>query len=82
MTRCADRLLALIEALRRRPVCTAGEFAAALEVSVRTVYRDADALFRNSASTVGRRASATRWTAPPPAAAGAFAAFRRKLAID
>ena len=30
MTRRADRLLALVEALRRRPVSTAGELAAAL----------------------------------------------------
>jgi predicted DNA-binding transcriptional regulator YafY len=44
MTRRADRLLALLELLRGRPVCTAASLAATLEVSVRTVYRDIDAL--------------------------------------
>ena len=44
MTRRADRLLALLEQLRARPVSTAATLAATLEVSVRTVYRDIDAL--------------------------------------
>lgn len=44
MTRRADRLLALLELLRSRPISTAEHLAATLEVSVRTVYRDIDAL--------------------------------------
>jgi predicted DNA-binding transcriptional regulator YafY len=44
MTRRADRLLALLELLRARPVSTAADLAATLEVSIRTVYRDIDAL--------------------------------------
>jgi predicted DNA-binding transcriptional regulator YafY len=44
MTRRADRLLALLELLRSSPVSTAGSLAATLEVSIRTVYRDIDAL--------------------------------------
>lgn len=44
MTRRADRLLALLELLRSRPVSTAASLAATLEVSIRTVYRDVDAL--------------------------------------
>jgi predicted DNA-binding transcriptional regulator YafY len=44
MTRRADRLLALMEALRSRHVSTAAQLAAGLDVSVRTVYRDVDAL--------------------------------------
>lgn len=44
MTRRADRLLALLELLRSRPVTTGTSLAAALEVSLRTVYRDIDAL--------------------------------------
>jgi predicted DNA-binding transcriptional regulator YafY len=44
MTRRADRLLALLELLRSRPVSTAASLAATLEVSVRTVYRDIDTL--------------------------------------
>lgn len=41
----AERLLRLLEILRRRrAVVTAAELAAATEVSVRTVYRDIDAL--------------------------------------
>jgi predicted DNA-binding transcriptional regulator YafY len=44
MTRRADRLLALLELLRGRQVSTAASLAATLEVSVRTVYRDIDAL--------------------------------------
>lgn len=44
MTRRADRLLALLELLRSRPVSTAASLAATLEVSIRTVYRDIDAL--------------------------------------
>ena len=44
MTRRADRLLALLELMRGRPVSTAADLAATLEVSIRTVYRDIDAL--------------------------------------
>ena len=44
MTRRADRLLALLELLRSRSVSTAASLAATLEVSIRTVYRDVDAL--------------------------------------
>jgi predicted DNA-binding transcriptional regulator YafY len=44
MTRRADRLLALLELLRSRRVSTAANLATALEVSVRTIYRDIDAL--------------------------------------
>jgi predicted DNA-binding transcriptional regulator YafY len=44
MTRRADRLLALLELLRSRPLSTGARLAAALEVSLRTVYRDIDAL--------------------------------------
>jgi len=44
MTRRADRLLALLELLRGRPVSTAASLATRLEVSIRTVYRDIDAL--------------------------------------
>lgn len=44
MTRRADRLLALLELLRARPVCTAASLAETLETSIRTVYRDIAAL--------------------------------------
>lgn len=44
MTRRADRLLSLLELLRSRPVSTAADLAAALEVSSRTIYRDIDDL--------------------------------------
>ena len=44
MTRRADRLLALLELLRGCPVSTAADLATKLEVSVRTIYRDIDAL--------------------------------------
>ncbi len=44
MTRRADRLLSLLELLRSRPVSTAANLATTLEVSIRTVYRDIDAL--------------------------------------
>jgi predicted DNA-binding transcriptional regulator YafY len=40
----ADRLLALLAMLQARGKCTASELARELEVSVRTVYRDIDAL--------------------------------------
>ncbi|MFN0147982.1 MAG: helix-turn-helix transcriptional regulator [Dehalococcoidia bacterium] len=38
--RRADRLFALVQEMRRRPVTTAAALARALEVSERTVYRD------------------------------------------
>jgi len=38
--RRADRLFALVQALRRRPVVTAATLARELEVSERTIYRD------------------------------------------
>ena len=44
MTRRADRLLALLELLRSHPVSTAANLATTLEVSIRTIYRDIDAL--------------------------------------
>lgn len=44
MTRRADRLLSLLELLRGCPISTATNLAATLEVSIRTVYRDIDAL--------------------------------------
>jgi predicted DNA-binding transcriptional regulator YafY len=44
MTRRADRLLALLELLRGRPVSTAANLATTLEVSIRTIYRDIDVL--------------------------------------
>ena len=45
--RRADRLLELLQALRRlKPPVTAARLAAVLEVSCRTVYRDIDALRR------------------------------------
>src|SRR5712691_2505802 len=40
----ADRLLALLAMLQARGKCTAKELASDLEVSVRTVYRDIEAL--------------------------------------
>ncbi|WP_282204971.1 helix-turn-helix transcriptional regulator [Kitasatospora fiedleri] len=40
----ADRLLALLLLLQNRGLCTATELAAELEVSVRTVHRDVEAL--------------------------------------
>src|SRR5215216_944588 len=40
----ADRLIALVLLLQARGRMTAGDLAARLEVSVRTVYRDLDAL--------------------------------------
>lgn len=42
--RRADRLLALVEALRRGSLVTGRELAGALKVSLRTVYRDVAAL--------------------------------------
>ena len=53
MTRRADRLLALMEALRSRSLWTAAELAAQLEVSVRTVYRDIGALVRTGVPVRG-----------------------------
>jgi len=53
MTRRADRLLALMEALRMRPVSTAADLAARLEVSVRTIYRDIDVLVRTGVPVRG-----------------------------
>jgi predicted DNA-binding transcriptional regulator YafY len=40
----ADRLLAMLMLLQDRGKLTAGELAAELEVSERTIYRDMDAL--------------------------------------
>lgn len=53
--RRADRLFRIVEQLRRRPRVTAAELAEALEVSVRTIYRDMDDL---SASGLPLRAEA------------------------
>ncbi|HLI66095.1 MAG TPA: YafY family protein [Caulobacteraceae bacterium] len=53
MTRRADRLLLLLEALRRSRVVTAATLAAALEVSTRTVYRDIEALISAGAPIRG-----------------------------
>jgi len=44
MTRRADRLLPLLELLRSRPVNTSSALANSLGVSVRTLYRDIEAL--------------------------------------
>ena len=44
MTRRADRLLALLELLRGCPVSSAADLATTLETSIRTIYRDIDAL--------------------------------------
>lgn len=53
--RRADRLFQIVEHLRRKPVVTAAELSASLEVSVRTIYRDMDDL---SASGIPLRAEA------------------------
>jgi predicted DNA-binding transcriptional regulator YafY len=53
MSRRADRLLLLMEQLRSRPVSTASQIAAALEVSARTVYRDIEALIATGAPIRG-----------------------------
>jgi predicted DNA-binding transcriptional regulator YafY len=53
--RRADRLFQIVEHLRRKPVVTAAELSASLEVSVRTIYRDMDDL---SASGLPLRAEA------------------------
>lgn len=53
MTRRADRLLALMELLRERPISTATELAERLEVSIRTIYRDIDALVRTGVPVRG-----------------------------
>jgi predicted DNA-binding transcriptional regulator YafY len=53
--RRADRLFQIVQLLRGKPVVTAAELAAALEVSLRTIYRDMDDL---SASGVPLRAEA------------------------
>lgn len=53
MTRRADRLLALLELLRGRQVSTAANLATTLEVSIRTIYRDIDALVATSVPVRG-----------------------------
>jgi len=57
----ADRLLRLLEILRRRRgIVTASELAAATEVSVRTIYRDIDALRMQGATIDGEAGTGYR----------------------
>lgn len=51
--RRADRLFRLVQQLRRRRVSTAAHLAAALGVSVRTVYRDVEDLSLSGVPVVG-----------------------------
>lgn len=66
----AERLLRLLEILRRRRgIVTASELAAATEVSMRTVYRDIDALRTQGVTIDGEAGTGYRiqagWVLPP-----------------
>ena len=53
--RRADRLFAILQALRGGRLLTAGALADSLEVSVRTIYRDISDLQANGAPIDGER---------------------------